>query len=303
MANDISEIIARIADARRVELRHGAAGAALVAQAVDRIRAAYHRDWESQKLGRAEALLARLSDGMPVPALSICGHGTAETRYTQYLAYFLDPSKLHGLDAAYLDAVLALIRCSNPSLPDQLDLAQARVWPELRIGRIPGSKGRTVACDCDVVVEFPGHVIFIEHKINSGQSPNAHSDDHQLKRYDLAIEGNPRFRPLPKTRVYLSPSGKDSMGSHTWSGLSHDDLASAGLGVIRAGGLSETARENLRRFIVDVLLGPYAKAEGDVLDLRAAAKAAIGGIDFSARLRFDGIASRNRLLVDLLLEG
>ncbi len=306
MAVNLASVIERVVEARRREhqqdLAQSAAGSR-IPETIDRIRSAYHRDWEERRLGEARALQASLAGGIPVPVLSACGHGTAETRYTQYLAYFLNPSKPHGLGARYLDGLLSLMRLSNPSVPSGLNLNEAVVEAEVYIGSAPGQNGRPVGCTCDVVVECPGYVFFIEHKVKSGQSANPNSSDRQLVRYDIAIDGNPAYRDPSKIRIYLTPGGNTSSGLVDWLGLSHADLAQVALGLLRTEGVSYTARENLLRFAVDLALGPYERAEDEIKDLETRAASATRDADFGERLRFDRIVDRNRLLVDLLLEG
>lgn len=305
MTADLSAVIHQIVKARRDEVSSDTAHPQLDARlsmAIEQIRCSYHDDWEARRLGEARRLLANLAGGIPVPVLSVCGHGTAETRYTQYLAYFLNPFKPHGLGPRYLEALLSLVRLSNPSVPADVVTTEAVVAAEVFIGYIPGIEGRRVGCTCDVVVTCPGHVVFIEHKVNSSQSPNPNSSDRQLKRYDIAIDNNPAYRDLSPIRVYLSPGGAASSGVYDWLGLSHQDLARTGLNLLRGQGLSLAARENLRRFTIDLLLGPYERAEDEIRELEARAISAIQGVDFGARLRFDRMVDRNRLLVDLLLE-
>ncbi|MBS3975032.1 MAG: PD-(D/E)XK nuclease family protein [Actinobacteria bacterium] len=303
---NIAVVIERVVEARRREnqedLAHSTAGSQLP-ETIERIRSAYHQDWENRRLGEAQALRVILAEGIPVPVLSACGHGTAETRYTQYLAYFLSPSKPHGLGARYLDGLLSLMRLSNPSIPGDIDATEAIVEAEVYIGSAPGHNDSPVGCTCDVVIECPGYVIFIEHKVKSGQSAHPNSSDRQLDRYDIAIDRNPAYRGKSKIRIYLTPGGNASSGLVDWVGLSHSDLAQVALDLLRSGGLSATARENLLRFGVDLALGPYERAEDEIRDLEARAISATRDADFGERLRFDRIVDRNRLLVDLLLEG
>lgn len=306
MTANLESVIERVVEAHRSEQQEDLAQSAVgsrIPVAIEQIRSAYHRDWEEQRLGEAQALQASLAGGIPVPVLSACGHGTAETRYTQYVAYFLNPSKPHGLGARYLDGLLSLMRRSNPSIPSEINATEAIVEAEAYIGSAPGKNGRPVGCTCDVVVECPGYVFFIEHKVKSGQSANPSSSDRQLVRYDIAIDGNPAYRNVSKIRIYLTPGGNASSGHFDWLGLSHSDFARVALELLRVGDLSATARENLLRFAVDLALGPYERAEDEIRDLEVRAASATQGTDFGERLRFDRIVDRNRLLVDLLLEG
>lgn len=66
-----------------------------------RIRKAGLEDFETRELPRFKRLREALSGaGLPLAALSICGFGTAEVRYTQLLRYFLDPQGQHGFRGA-----------------------------------------------------------------------------------------------------------------------------------------------------------------------------------------------------------
>lgn len=296
VSDTLSDVIDRIVEARRQELFCPA-----VASAIQGIREAYNRDWERSRLSQAKRLLTVLPNGVPVAVLSVCGHGTAETRYTKYLAYMLDYRRPHGLGTRYLDSLLAMMRVSSRLLPEDLDTAKSRVYAEQLIGTSAAKDGGRVSCDCDVVVEFPCHVLFIEQKINSSESPNPRSDDSQLQRYDSAISTNSRYADMGKIRVYLTPEGRQPASSDAWIPLSHNDLAEAGLSTLRDPALSVAARENLKRFIVDVLSGPYGRAEDEVAGILELAHAATADSDFINRLRFDQAVDRNHMLVDLLM--
>ena len=221
------------------------------------IRDAYHRDWEKLRLALAKEFLVRTWAGIPLPVLSVCGRGTQEIRHSTYLGYFLDGSKPHGLGTRYLDAVLAALDFSG------IDTYASIVETEKWIGDTPG-RTRNVSCYCDIVVTTSDrHVIFIEQKVKSGESKNVDSDDNQLQRYDAAIVGNRFFEGMMQHRVFLTREGKQSSQSPNWTGLSYHNLVDAGLSLLRSGGLSTTARENLKRFLVDISIGPYDKAEDE----------------------------------------
>lgn len=261
------------------------------------IRDAYHRDWEKTRLALAREFLARTWTGIPLPVLSVCGRGTQEIRHSTYLGYFLDGSKPHGLGTRYLDAVLSELSVSG------VDTYESVVETEKWIGDVPG-RSRSVGCYCDIVITTGDqHVIFIEQKVKSGESPHADSNRTQLQRYDTAIMGNRLFDGMTPHRVFLTREGKQSSGSPNWAGLSYHDLVSAGLILLRAGGLSTTARENLKRFLIDISLGPYDKAEDEILELRRAAEGATLTTEFRERLIFDQLWNRNLSLVALLMEG
>ena len=72
---------------------------------------------------------------------------------------------------------------------------------------------------------------------------------------------------------------------------------------MKKGGISGVARDNLKRFLLDLLLGPFKKTEDEIQELVELAKASVFKPNFSERLRFDRLASRNELLISILMEG
>lgn len=265
---------------------------------VEKITQAYHLGWEKEKLELAQNFLARTWSGMPLPVLSICGRGTQEIRYSKYLGYFLDPSKSHGLKSRFLDEFLSLVPVEN------IDTYNAKVETEKWIGKAEGKDG-FVDCVCDNVITCDHHVIFIEQKINSGESNNRKSETTQLVRYYEAIEGNEEFKGKKRIRIYLTPTGKQSVKSDKWTERSHIDLVTAGMNVLSKGGISGVARDNLKRFLLDLLLGPFKKTEEEIHELVELAKAAViqPVPSFEKRVRFDRLKSRNERLFEVLMEG
>lgn len=299
MSEHLPTVIERIVNVRKSELQAASADSPLVVDVsttIEAIRSAYHTDWEKQKLEYAREFLARTKDGIPLPVLSVCGRGTQEIRYSIYLAYFLDRSKLHGLGASYLDGLLSVLGQSD------IDTSISIVTPEKWLGQARG-KNEMVDCVCDIVVTCGEHVIFIEQKIKSSESLNPKSETSQLRRYDEAIGSNLEFRDMKQIRIFLTPAGKESSKSPNWQSLSYDDLVEAGLRAYRTKRLSNTAWENLRRFLLDISLGPFDRAEHDIRELTMLAKRAAISSNFKDRLRFDQMVSRNQMLVDLLMEG
>jgi len=263
---------------------------------INNIVATYHKDWDKVKLRFAREFLSRTWSGIPIPALSVCGRGTQEIRYSSYLAYFMDWTKPHGLSSRYLDKILSFIN------QNEIDTYRAVVETEKWLGEAVDRKG-TANCFCDIVISTKSHWIMIEQKINSGESANHNSETSQLLRYDMAISNNPEFAGKDIIRIYLTPSGKISQKSPNWISLSYTDLITVGMDTLNAGGLSNIARENLKRFLIDLLLGPFKKAESEIQDLIESAEKSVIGKNFSDRLRFDQLVNRNKLLVNLLMEG
>lgn len=263
---------------------------------IENITQAYNRDWEKEKLEFAQNFLARTWAGMPLPVLSICGKGTQEIRYSKYLGYFLDGTKSHGLGFRYLDELLTLVS------KEDIDTYKAIIETEKWIGKANGKEG-PVSCICDIVINSNNHVIFIEQKINSGESQNQKSETTQLVRYDEAIAANREFSDKKLVRIFLTPSGKRSVKSGEWKPVSHHDLVQTGFNLMNKGGLSNVARENLKRFLLDLLLGPFDKTENEIQELVELAKSCVLKPSFEERLRFDRLVTRNELLIKILMEG
>ena len=263
---------------------------------VDSITEAYHHDWEKQKLEFAQNFLARTWAGMPLPVLSICGRGTQEIRYSKYLGYFLDGTKSHGLGFRYLNELLNLVT------DEKIDTYNATVETEKWIGKAQGRSG-SVDCVCDNFITCDHHVIFIEQKINSGESNNLKSEFTQLQRYNEAINSNEECAGKKLVRIYLTPTGRNSAKSMEWQAVSHHDLVNIGLKILSDGGISGVARDNLKRFLLDLLLGPFKKTEDEIQELIELAKISVLKPSFAERLRFDQLVSRNELLINILMEG
>jgi hypothetical protein len=263
---------------------------------VQRINTAYHNDWEKQKLEFARNFLSRTWAGIPLPVLSLCGKGTQEIRYSKYLAYFLDGSKAHGVGMRYLDGLLLL------ATEKKMDTYLAVVENEKWIGQAAG-KTKLVDCFCDIVIFFDNTVVFIEQKIRSSESMNPNSKTTQLKRYDEAIAMNPEFEDKEQIRIYLTPTGKVSDISSNWTSVSYNDLVRIGIDLLHSGGLSGVARENLKRFLLDIVLGPFEKTEDEIQDMVEFAEKAVTTTSFSDRLDFDRKVSKNKLLIEIIMEG
>lgn len=263
---------------------------------VDSIKDSYHRDWEKQKLDFARNFLASVWGGIPLPVLSLCGKGTQEIRYTKYLSYFLDGTKPHGLNSRFLDEMMSVV--SSHKIDTYRSIIESEKW----IGQA-GNEKEKVNCYCDVVITCDKSVIFLEQKILSGESANPKSETTQLARYDNAISGNQEFDDKEIIRVFLTPTGKQSKKSPHWYPLSYMELVKIGISVLNKGGISSIARENLRRFLLDILLGPFNKTEDEIQEMVELAEKAVFHPNFSDRLRFDKLISQNNILVKLIMEG
>lgn len=76
---------------------------------IQEIKRDYIESWQEQNIAKVKEIVEKIdpAKGIILPILAICGHGTQEIRFTKYLAYFLDPSKNHGLGAKLLEKILS----------------------------------------------------------------------------------------------------------------------------------------------------------------------------------------------------
>ena len=265
-------------------------------QVISVIAELYEKEWEKRSLGFAREFLSRTWAGIPLPTLSVCGRGTQEIRYSKYLGYFLDPTKPHGVGTKYLNQMLAFLGY------EKIDTYNAITETEKWIGTACDEKGST-DCIGDIVISTSDYYIFIEQKIKSGESSSPKSETNQLARYDQAIHNNIELQGKKEIRIFLTPNGKLSTKSLNWIPMSYDDLVNIGLKTLSSGGLSGIARENLKRFLMDLKLGPFEKEESEIQTIIDFAEKAIINKRFYDRLRFDQLVSNNRLLINLLMEG
>jgi hypothetical protein len=247
---------ARRLDSETLPLRHIAA----------QIRAAALADFESTELPRFRRLHEALSGrGVPLAALSLCGHGTAEVRYTQLLRYFLDPRSPHGLGTKVLQAVLAP-ELEQDGIPlDGLRLDGARVEAEVGLGQVRHG-GRVQGCTLDLLVTLNDYHVLIEHKITSPEAGSVAKNEYsQLERYSKAAESNRErgIRPKRSLCLFLTPERKSPKASSQWRPLSHGDLVSRCVRMLSLSPeMPPVARHNLCCFLWDLLTGPAWHEEG-----------------------------------------
>lgn len=232
-------------------------------QSVRRIRdtvlAEYHRSLEPV----VRATHALLRDGVPTPALTVCGRGTREIRFSQYLAYFLDPQAHHGLGSGLLRAFAGLVH--DPALSPGWWSGSWRVKPEFRLGTVSGDGG-TRECVVDIAMYNEDHLLLIENKINAPETLHAYSPRGQLADYDRAVGCSTLARGRTIVRVLLQPRPAPP-SSDSWSVILYPDLVRAGCELLRSPDLTGTARENLRRFLMDAAVGPLGASSADLREL------------------------------------
>ncbi len=192
--------------------------------------------------------------GLPVPALSVCGFGTAEVRYTQLLAYYLDARNHHGLGGRLAQAAFAHRVEGGASLPWEECTARA----EFPLGKAQLSDKTERWNSLDLLIEVGGRRILVEQKINSAEG------EEQLRRYSDAAralfgEGLDLF--------FLTPDGRGDRNEQ-WIEISHDELLCGMASVLDSPELSPTARHNLRALLLDLAMGPLAQDADWIDELR-----------------------------------
>jgi hypothetical protein len=193
--------------------------------------------------------------GLPVPALSVCGFGTREVRYTQLLAYYLDPRNHHGLGGRLAEAVFAH-RIEGGS---QLPWSECTAQPEFPLGKSELSDKTERWNSLDLLIEVGGRRILVEQKINSAEG------EEQLRRYSdaaCALFGD------DLDLFFLTPDGRGGR-NEKWTELSHDEMLCSMASILESSSeLSPTARHNLRALLLDLVLGPLAQDAEWIDELR-----------------------------------
>lgn len=238
--------IARAEDARLQLFR------AVAARLRKRTLEVFRRDeWPKLRL-LDEVLQKRL--GLPVPTLSVCGHGTAEVRFTRLLAYFFDHRQPHGLGGLLAEAVFGPELADGPQIPFRECVAAA----EFALGR--GRRGgRDQDNYIDLRLTVGEHEILVEQKILSSEGQD------QLAGYAATARELLRDRHLHF--FFLTPAGREGR-DRGWTPLSHGTLFSRMGAILECHALSPTARHNLRGLLWDLMVGPVAQDEAWLTDLR-----------------------------------
>lgn len=267
---------------------------------INEIKNAFIKDWEDYYLKFIPKFLDKVNCGIPTPVLSVCGRGTQEIRYTKYLGYMLDARKSHGLQDTFLKQVFKDTTELNGLKENWF--SNCEVETELWLGNYQ-ENGETVNCFCDIGVIGEQFVILIEQKILSNESINERTDLGQLNRYSLCLEKNPDFNKKVITKLYLTPNGELPPGANDWTSFSHSELVLKGIEMLSSNDISPIARENLKRFLLDLVIGPYQITEDTINEMIEIAKEINGNFVYSKALRFSQLLNENRLLLNVLMEG
>jgi hypothetical protein len=225
------------------------------------LRDRYARQATAER-GAWERLVAGIREtGLPVPVLSVCGHGTAEVRFTKLLRHYLDPLASHGLGT----------RCLRAIFGDDVGHVDARVEAEVELGIVVhGDVQRD--CYLDLLVLTPNEAILVEQKLFAAEAVDLASGERmtQLARYSRAFDLSfPAYGGRCR-KYFLTPTGKSPSDDTSWQAVSHADWVNGLAAVLDDPELSPTARFNLLSLIWELLVGPLA------MDERLPALGAIG---------------------------
>ena len=183
--------------------------------------------------------------GLPVPVLSVCGRGTAEIRFTQLLAWFLDHRNPHGLGGLLAHALF-----EEMFRGESVALDSCTTETEVFVGTTSRAKGVRKENWVDIHLQFGKRHVYIEQKIGSAEGRG------QLTNYADCLAP---VVDLKRDRlVYLTPEGKEPSDSR-WIPLSYRELFGRLALVLDRHALSQTARYNLKALLWDLMLGPIAQ--------------------------------------------
>ena len=226
--------------------------------AIGKLRVDVLEEFEKETLPHLRRLDLVLEKGLglPVPALSVCGFGTAEVRYTQLFAFYLDARNHHGLGGRLARSIFEGRVEGGSELPWDTCTAQA----EYPLGKSELSDRTEMWNSLDLLLEVGGRRILVEQKINSAEG------DEQLHRYSAAA------RSLFGDTVdmfFLTPDGRGGRNEE-WKEISHDELIRSMATMLDRPDpeLSSTARHNLRALLLDLVMGPLAQDPKWIDELR-----------------------------------
>lgn len=268
-----------------------------------KIKNSFLSNWRKEQLPFVTTVVNKmdLKSGIPLPILSICGKGTQEIRFTKYLAYFLDPNKQHGLQDRLLETMLNP-ECKRFGLDKDWRVG-CEVVPEINLGEV--SNGiESVGCFADIGIVGNDYLIVIEQKVLSSESKHSKSELNQLRRYNVALETNEDFRDKKHIKIYLTPQRKNSNSTSDWINLTHSDIISRGLVLLKSSDLPKTGRENLLRLLIDLAVGPYEIMEDIADEINVLGNRIITEeFNLATFIRFKRLIDDNRQFVELLMEG
>ncbi len=293
---NLREIIDSIKSARLYDESRTAS----LPEIISAIKKSFEAHWITDYLPYAQELAAALSKGIPTPVLTVCGKGTREIRFTRYLSYFMNPNNRHGLGSQFLKAML---KKETKNLPKDWP-ENSQVSSEFWIGSYISKSGREYDCFCDIGIIGMDFAVIIEQKILSSEDTGFNSKGlRQLERYDYALAHNPQYHNKKLIKIYLTPTGKAAAKAANWQPMAHEEIIIRTLELISDQSLPVTARENLRRLLVDLATGPYQAEENNIAELVEVIKhLSVNGFDLPNFLKYRRLTEKNQLLLRVIKE-
>ncbi|UCZ52918.1 PD-(D/E)XK nuclease family protein [Bacillus shivajii] len=240
-----------------------------------------------------------IEEGIPIPVLTVCGKGTQEIRFTKYFTYYLDETQLHGLKDKCLKYAFD-IEAKEAGLSEDW-YKGCNVYAEYNLGTLPGYNVNNYV---DILIQGEGFVLCIEQKLFSGESNTNESNLGQLNRYSLAMAKNENFKDLQFIKVYLTPKESIPTTSNDWIPMSHETIILRLLPLMSDENLSLAAVENVKRLLLDFILGPYGSTTKVINQLHTLSKEVVkNGFPVSKTKAFIDAIKENHLLLEILRGG
>ncbi|MGM0549308.1 MAG: PD-(D/E)XK nuclease family protein [Bacillota bacterium] len=266
---------------------------------IRKIKESYIKNWEEENKSILKKITNQINidSGIPLPVLSICGKGTREIRFTEYLSYFLNPKNSHGINDRLLKSIFSQEAKKNNLRSDWYK--EVEVFSEFNLGFIEKNNIKIYSY-ADIVIIADEFVIIIEHKILSNESSHPNTDLKQLERYNHILKKSKKLKDKKQIKIYLTPDVSDNVNDE-WNSMTHQELVNKGLELINSNKLSVIARENLIRLLMDLAIGPYEKVESTLTDLfHLANNLQSKGFKLNKALKFENLLEENELIIDLL---
>ncbi|WP_171038139.1 PD-(D/E)XK nuclease family protein [Aquibacillus sediminis] len=240
-----------------------------------------------------------IKEGVPTPVLSVCGKGTQEIRFTKYFAYYLDEKKFHGLVSECLKAAFDQEAIAAGLLDDWYQGCD--VFSEYNLGKITGYDLNNYI---DILIKGDDFVVCVEQKLLSGESNTNETNLGQLERYSLALTQNEEFKDVQVIKIYLTPNESIPTSSTDWIAMSHEKLVKRLIPLISNEKLSSTAVENVKRLLLDFILGPYESTDQVIYNLYERAQQVVrSGYAVSKTQAFIDLLQKHHLLLQILRGG
>jgi len=268
-----------------------------IQDAVKKIKIEYEKYWEEERLPELKKIAELVNDGIPTPVLTVCGRGTQELRFTKYFAYLLNPKNEHGLGAAILQSIFG-----KAQLFDDIDdnWENVNVETEYNIGKFRNIKGHQNECYCDICIMSDRTVVIVEHKIVSGYSAIKNCDVNQLERYNTALKNNIDLKNKNIHKFLLVPYESRFDDNEDWQIITHISVIEACLPLLKNVTISETAKGNLLRFLIDISLGPYEEYDNLINKIKTITFNVLNNSQFDISLLNNYLSIENKTFMKIL---